>query len=317
MANPVGGAEGHVSSNHGPQVTVAQFLKDPTLIRDAINDLTPDLFITESLFAGPVSAPGGAVKYRENVDKYVLEAADITDNSADFAIDEGSRFHQVYQEEPNEVIARTRKYGVEGWVTFEEESRNDLPVMQRLTKRITNTMAKYFDKAALNRLATDANIFDDAAADNWYDTASLTILDDIMAAVDRVEDEDIAGTVYNANTLVISKKTYNALRRNKALQELWEVQSGRAATDTQDLRFGGAINRLGGVDVLTTRWMRDDMAFVLERGGIGTIADEVPLTVKPVERDEGREISIVRVKRLSVAVVTDPKAIVRISGINA
>lgn len=315
MANPVGGAEGHVSSNHGPQVTVAQFLKDPTLIRDAINDLTPDLFITESLFAGPVGAPGGAVKYRENVDKYVLEAADIVDNSADFAIDEGSRFHQVYQEEPNEVIARTRKYGVEGWVTFEEESRNDLPVMQRLTKRITNTMAKYFDKGTLNKLANDGNIYSQARANNWYTTSTTTIVDDIMQAVDRVEDEDIAGTVYNANTLVISKKTYNALRRNVALQSLFEDPDNK--NSSSDLRFGGNIANLAGLNVLVSRFMLDTTAFVLERGAIGTIADEVPLTVKPVERDEGREISIVRVKRLSVAVVTDPKAIVKITNINA
>jgi hypothetical protein len=313
MANPIGGAEGHVSSNHGPQVTVAQFLKDPTLIRDAINDLTPDLFITESLFAGPVSAPGGAVKYRENTSKYVLEAADIEDNSADFAIDEGSRFHQVYQEEPNEVIARTRKYGIEGWVTFEEESRNDLPVMQRLTKRITNTMAKYFDKAALNKLATDANITDvlTTTAD-WYSPSYTGIVDDIMEAVDLVEDESRANTVYNADTLVVSKKTYNMMRRNTTLQELFE----KPDTNAGDLRFGGAIASLAGINILQSRWMRDDMAFVLERGGIGTVADEVPLTVKPVERDEAREISFVRVKRLSVAVVTDPKAIVRITGIN-
>jgi hypothetical protein len=297
MANPIGGAEGHISSNHGPAITVTEFLKDPTIIRDAINDLSP----------------GGAVKYRANVSKYVLESADVDDNTADFAISEGSRFHQVYQEEPAEVLARTRKYGVEGWVTFEEESRNDLPVMQRLTKRITNTMAKYFDKAALNKLATDGNITDvlTPTAD-WYSPSYTGIVDDIMEAVDLVEDENVAGTVYNANTLVVSKKTYNMMRRNVAIQELFE----KPDTNAGDLRFGGAIASLAGIDILYSRWMRDDMAFVLERGGIGTIADEVPFTVKPVERDEGREISIVRAKRLSVAVLTDPKAIVRIAGIN-
>jgi hypothetical protein len=313
MANPVGGAEGHISSNHGPAITVTEFLKDPTIIRDAINDLAPDTFITETLFAGPVAAPGGAVKYRENVSKYVLEAADIDDNSADFAISEGSRFHQVYQEEPAEVIARTRKYGVEGWVTFEEESRNDLPVMQRLTRRITNTMAKYFDKAALNKLATDVNIASLATPTNgsWWLPSYTGIVDDIMEAVDQVEDEATAGTVYNANTLVVSKRTYNMMRRNVALQELFE----KPDTNAGDLRFGGAIASLAGIDILYSRWMLDDMAFVLERGGIGTIADEVPFTVKPVERDEAREINIIRAKRLSVAVLTDPKAIVRLTGL--
>lgn len=308
MANPVAGSEGHFSGNHGT-LTVEQYLKDPTLISDAILSLTPDLFITESLFGGTVGAPGGAVKFRANADKYVLEAADINDNTADFAIDEGSRFHQVYQEEPDEQVVKTRKYGIEGWITYEEESRNDLPALQRLTTRMTNTMAKYFDKAALNRLATAGNIRSLNRTASFYTRTTTTIIDDLMNAVDMVEDDTAAGGVYNTTAFVMSKRTYSMLRRNTSIQDLFEKGPSNPV-------FGGEISSLVGIPILVSRWMRDDMVFAMERGGIGTIADEVPLFVKPIERDEGRERIFTRVKRVSVAVVTDPGAIVRITNVN-
>jgi len=309
MANPVGNSEGHYSDNHGT-LTVTQYLKDPTLIGDAVRTLTPDLFITEQIFGGRVGAPGGAVKYLQNADKYVLEAADIEDNSADFAIDEGSRFHQVYQEEPSEQIAKTKKYGIEGWITFEDETRNNLPVMQRLIQRMTNTMAKYFDKNTLNKIATDGSIRSLNRTASWYTRTTDTILDDVMNATDMVEDEAAAGGVYNAKVLIMSKRTYGMIRRNTALQDLYGERPDNPV-------FTGTVQNLAGYNILTSRWMRDDQIFVTEPGALGTIADEVPLFTKPIERDEGRERIFVRVKRTSVAVITDPGALVRITNVNA
>jgi hypothetical protein len=306
-------AEGHFSNQHADAPTVKRFLKEPTLIRDAINDLSADQFITESLFTQGYNAQGGAVKYmQEAVKKYVEEGYDPGE---DFSIAEGTEFHQVYQTEPAEVIERVKKYAIEGWITYEDEDRNQLGSLARLTKRMMNTMVKYFDSTALNMLATNSNVQTLNRTAAWTTTTTTSIIDDIMLAADMVADEALTGNEsYNANTLVVSRKTYSALRRNKELQDMFDSDSGPTS---QDIRFGGQISQLAGIPILMSPFMRDDMAFVLERGTIGGIADEVPLTLLPIERVARFERIYVRAKRLTVAFLTDPKALVRIQNINA
>lgn len=299
---------GHMSGNYGT-ITVKQFLKEPTLIRDAINQLAADKFITESLFTQGYNAQGGAIKYMQQRKKYVEE---MDDENQDFSIDEGTEFHQVYQTEPGEVIESVRKHAIEGWVTFEDESRNNLGALASLTQRMVNSMQKYFDKSALNRLAADGNVQVLNRTANWHVTTTTTILDDIMNAADMAADESLTGSEsYDVDALVVSRRTYGYLRRNSSIQDLFEKGDQRSP------KFGGELANLAGIPVLVSPWMRNDMAFALQRGTIGGIADEVPLTVKPVERDEATERIYVRIKRLTVAFLTDPKALVRIQNINA
>lgn len=310
-----GTAEGHFSNQHINAPTVKQYLKEPTLIRDAINDLATDQFITESLFTQGYNAQGGAVKYmQEAVKKYVEEGYDPAE---DFSIAEGTEFHQVYQTEPAEVVEKVKKYALEGWITFEDEERNQLGSLARLTKRMMNTMVKYFDSTALNLLATHSSIPNQArsggAGNQWSNTANTTIIDDIMIAADTVNNYQDAD--YTANTLVVSQTVYSWMRRNKALQDLFDNPNLPAAAS--DLRFGGQISQLAGIPLLVSPFMRNDMAFVMERGAVGGIADEVPLTLLPIERVARFERIYVRAKRLTVAFVSDPNAMVRITGINA
>jgi hypothetical protein len=203
-----GAAEGHFSNQHANAPTVKQYLKEPTLIRDAINDLSADQFITESLFTQGYNAQGGAVKYMQDaVKKYVEEGYDPGE---DFSIAEGTEFHQVYQTEPAEVVERVKKYAIEGWITYEDEDRNQLGSLARLTTRMMNTMVKYFDSTALNMLATHTGVQTMNRTARWDTTTTTTIVDDIMLAADMLADEALTGgETYNANTLVISRKTYS------------------------------------------------------------------------------------------------------------
>jgi hypothetical protein len=308
-----GAAEGHFSNQHANAPTVKQYLKEPTLIRDSINALAADQFITESLFTQGYNAQGGAVKYmQEAVKKYVEEGYDPGE---DFSIAEGTEFHQVYQTEPAEVVERVKKYAIEGWITYEDEDRNQLGSLARLTQRMMNTMVQYFDSTALNMLATNSNVQTLTRTARWDLTTTPSIIDDIMIAAEMLADTTLTGgESYNANTLVVSRKTYGFLRRNKEIQNMFDSDDGPASTD---LRFGGQVSSLAGIPLLVSPFMRNDMAFVMERGTIGGIADEVPLTLLPIERVARFERIYVRAKRLTVAFLTDPKAMVRIGTINS
>ncbi len=303
---------GHMSGNYPLQnagLGLKDYIKDPTLIRDTINDLAADKFIGETLFTQGYNAQGGAIKYLQQADKYVEE---MSDPNQDFSIDEGAEFHQVYQREPGQVVEQVRKHAIEGWVTFEDEDRNNLGALARLTNRMVNSMQMYFDRAALNVIATNANVQILNRTARWDLTTTTTILDDIMNAADMAADQTLAGgQSYEVDAVVVSRRTYGFMRRNTGIQDLFEKG------DTSSPKFGGELAQLAGIPILVTPWMRNDHAYVLERGTIGGIADEVPLTVKPIERDEATERLIIRIKRLTVAFLTDPKALVRIQNINA
>ncbi len=310
---PTGSAIGQYSGNYPDAPTVQAFLKDPTLIRDSFNDLIEKRpFIGESLFTRGYSAEGGAIKYREAAKKYVEEFE--ADSNEDFSIAEGTEFHNVSQTEPGEVIERVRKYAIEGWVTFEDRDRNNIGAFARLQRRMLNTMERYFDQAAFAKLRNATGPQDLTRANRWDVTSTTTIIDDILNATEMLTDFSLTGgQIYGSPELLIGRSTYTALRRNIGLQDMWETYDMQG----QDPRLGGKISTLAGIPVTVSDWMYNDKAFLLERGTIGGIADEVPLTVKPLETDEGTERIVIRIKRLTVMFLTDPKALVRINNINS
>lgn len=291
----------HISSNQTTH-TVEDYLKQPTLIQKALEVVGERQFISESLFTKGFSAQGGAVAYQESVNQYMDEG--MVENE-DFAIAEGQEFHQTYMTEVGPQIQRVRKYAIETWITFEDERRNQLGVLSRASTRMMNTMVKHLDGNTMNMLRTNSKIRDYDAANPWSTVTATTLYDDIIEATGMVENEKTAGGTYVADTLVISNNTYIKLLRNRDIRDLFGER------DDNPL-FAGEMETIAGLRIMKTPYLADDKAFILDIGEIGGIADEEPLQLKPPERDESRERIFLRAKRLTVAFLTDPGAIVRI-----
>lgn len=285
--------------------TVKDFIKQPQLIQKALEEVTQNEFIAESLFQGGYSAEGGAVSYMESPNRFMEDA-----DGEDLAIAEASEYPELFQHDKLET-ARVRKYALASYVTFEAVERNQLGLLARAVTRMRNTMVQAVDANVLNMLRNNSKIGRYTAAGAWGPSAT-TIFDDIFEAVALVEDVRQSGGTYTADTLVVSNSTYTKLLRNK---EVREAMRDSRPNNQNAPEYSGSVGQLGGLSILRSPWMFDDVAFVLQRGAIGGIADEVPLTVKPVERDEARDIYWLRAKRLTVAFVTDPGAIRIIEGI--
>ncbi len=274
------------------------------MIRDVLAVVAQRNFITESLFTPGFSAEGGAIAYHESVNQYTEEG--MVDNE-DFAIAEGAEFHQVYASDVGPQVQRVKKYGIEAWITFEDERRNNLGVLPRLTTRMMNTMVKHLDTVTLNMLLTNTKIRNKTAGGPWATPTYAGLYDDLLQVVGMVNNEETAGGNYQADTLVVSYNTYANLIRNTSLRDLYI-----AAGKDDNPYFTGQMGSIAGLDVLWSPHMTDDYAFVLDKGEIGGIADEEPLQMKPLEKDESRERYILRAKRLTVAFLSDPGAIVRV-----
>lgn len=292
----------HVSTEHSTH-TVQDFLKDYTLIEEALQVLSEKSFITESLFTQGYNAQGGGVTYHKSQGKYMNEDANGDD---DFEIQEGSEFHQVYMSDVGPEIAKVKKFGIEGWITFEDEDRNQLGSLGRMTTRMMNTFTKHFDRRTLNLLRTDPTVQVFPTTGNWSTTTYGGIYDELLIAQDMIGDEGLTGgETYEADTLVVSNKTYSNIKRNTALRDL-------LGDRPENPYYKNTMESLAGLSIMKTPHMPNNVAFVLQKGAIGGIADEIPLTVKPPERNEAKEVIFVRMKRLTVPFLTDAKALVRI-----
>jgi len=291
----------HISSNQ-TEHTVKDYIKQPQLIEQALTVVSERLFLAESLFTKGYNAQGGGVAYQESVNKYVDEDADPNE---DFAIAEGEEFHQVYMSDVGPQRAGVRKYAIEGWITFEDEDRNQLGTLSRLTTRMMNTMVKHLDGVTLNMLLTNSKIQTINAGAAWGSLATASIWSDLFLTRQKIEDEELSGGVYVADTLVISNNTYGNLMMNQEIREMFGERDDNPV-------FVGSMEEIAGLRIMKSPYMSDDFAFVMQKGALGGIADEVPLTLKPPERDESRERIFLRAKRLTVAFLTDPGSIRRL-----
>jgi hypothetical protein len=284
---------------------VADYLKEPTIIKKTLTLAGRGKFLAESLFTGGYSAQGGAVSYQESTYPYMEESKN--EPNENFAISEGGDFHTVYMEDVGPQVAKVRKYGIESYVTYEDERRNQLGVLARATTRMLNTMVKHLDGVTMTMLTTNPAIRTFATV-NWNDPTSIGIWDDILEATNMIEDEDTAGGVYSPDTLVVSNHTYNRLRQNADIRDLFGERDDNPV-------FKGSMEELAGLRIMKSQYVAKNTAFALQLGEIGGIADEEPLQMKPVERVERNERIYLRSKRTTIAFLTDPGAIVKFTGL--
>lgn len=296
----------HFSNNHTSH-TVADYLKEPTVIKKTIELQGAGNFMAESLFTGGYSAEGGAVSYQESTYPFMEESKN--EPNENFAISEGGDFHTVYMEDVGPQVAKVRKYGIEAYITYEDERRNQLGVLSRATARMMNTMVKHLDGVTMTMLRNNPAIRNMPTV-NWNDPTSVGIWDDVLEAQDMIEDEDTAGGVYTPNTLVVSNRTYNRLKQNADIRELFGERDDNPV-------FKGSMEELAGMRIMKSQYVPKDTAFLLQSGEIGGIADEEALQMKPIERVERNERIYLRCKRTTIAFLTDPGAIVRFTGLVA
>jgi hypothetical protein len=280
----------------GSKITVDVFLNTPARVNRAVQALTFQRFIADIIFGTGPQASGGAVVYDQVTTSDLYLARDVQE------IEPGSEFPILTGTEPTPLVAIAKKYGGEVFLTYEQVRRNNRQVLNREMTRLRNTIVKRVDTIALNFLNA-APINTMAASGDWS-LAATDIIADIADATGVIEDLDMG---YSPDTVLLNPTQHRDLIKDKDIRDALPREKSDVPIAT------GKLGRLMGLDFISSNRVPAGTVYVLQRGIVGGLSDEIPAYAKVIdsERDERQYIHGARVV---TPYVTDPKAVVKITG---
>ncbi len=196
--------------------------------------------------------------------------------------------------------------------------RNDIGVLRDYMTQVSNTLVRGWDRLFFNALLNHPQV-QALTGGNWF-TAPTTIRSDIAEAVRLISaaahstTEPDSRYEYVGDTLVINQTTASEFIDS---DEVNQVFAGSPLADEQ-LRYTGKMpKKFFGLNVIRSWQVPDNTAIVLMRRRVGFISDERPMRATPMYEDRPRETWRSDFTRSSVVAIDNPKAAVKITGINS
>lgn len=272
-------------------ITVSLFLNNPPMVQRSVETLAYQRFVADVVFGTGPTATGGAVIYDQLLSSaYLFMDRDVQE------IAPGGEFPVLTSSAPAPLVAIARKWGGEVYLTDEEVRRDNRNVLARELARLRNTITKKVDTVAMAALRA-APLTTAAASGSWR-TAATDIIADLAVANGAVTNVDLG---YQADTVLINPREEIALLSDADIR----TALPRERTDVPIAT--GNLGRLLGDDFIASNRITPGEYFVVQRGTIGGISDEVPLYTKPIP-DQRREVTWLHGARVVTPYVTDPLA---------
>lgn len=300
-------------SQQGLRVAVNDYIKDPKLIGARMLDISRNQFMMEDLLRNDGGNDSGMVRFETDSPLFA--------DSDPLIVAEGGEIPLITGSDGVPRAAFTVKYGAGIEITREARSRNKIDQIDRRMKQVRNSFVRLYEKLMFN--AFNAAVTQTYAASGAWATAGTNIRMDVINASSIVREANASGTVAGPNvedylgfepdTLVISTRTRDKLFGNTSITSIY----GQGFTyDTKNPVYTGTLEaELVGLRVMTSRFMADNVAWVLERKTVGGYSDEYPLGVEPLYPDRPRQVWRTDVTRRTAIYIDQPKAAVKITGI--
>lgn len=299
-----------------PTLTVKALLKQPVRISKDLVNLTAKKFVADRLFRRGPAAVGGAVEFQRQESIYPDRPAEEIAERADWP-------RTGWPEAITSELVR--QYGLEFPVSNLAIRRNRMDQVVRGQVKLANEIVKFIDTKAMTLLETDAAIQTNASAAVW--TAVTTdIIAEVAEAQELIDLQDNGYNGFDGATLVLHTKRRDDLLNNTGLRNALprETQSGQ-------IQSGMVAPFLGLREIIFTPRITETIALLLDTSIAGTIMDEAPdpqegftaynpgpgfapIYVKVYDEDRPKD-RIVAAGRWSAMFLTDPKAVVKITGI--
>lgn len=297
------------SVTDGPRLTVNDYLKDPLRIRALVLNLLKNEFIADTVLrdGGPNY---GAVRYEESEPQFADGEPEIRAEFAEVPV--------VGTSGGIKRVAFSDERALAIMISDEMKRRRNVDDVNKQLRKVKNTMIRAYDKVFFDAVLNHPNLPTAVTATNPWADADSTIRKDLASAIQVIEDavvdpadrpDDVFG--YEPDVLIINHTTKADLFSNDEIAKIWQ---GNIADENIVYR-GKLPNKLMDLNVLVSRRVPADTALVLQRGVVGFISDELPLTVTPLYRDEPRKSMRSDVQRASAVGLDNPKAVVKITGI--
>ncbi|ERG63532.1 hypothetical protein L332_03580 [Agrococcus pavilionensis RW1] len=274
-----------------------QMLQQPTRITRYLSDLSLRNYISPLFFSAPGGVTGGAVVYDQLTLNDLFPTRDVQE------VAPGAEFPIVTSENGEPKVASVEKHGGKFFVTDEARDRNDEGVIQREGRKLINAMIRRQDARAIQVVDAAISAFGSQTVTglNWgavVTGGSSQSNASAWPAADFSKVQELADTQelgVNIDTWVLNPAQLSRLR-------LVYGSDFDAVAASYGLTFQ-ASNRVAA-----------GTAYALERGQVGEIRVEKPLTTETIpERQTQR--TWVQVDSRFVQVVTNPFSVFKVTGL--
>lgn len=290
----------------GTLLTVDQYLQNPLQVQRLLQDLTLQRFIADRILTQGGTATGGAVLYDQILFNDLYLTADVQ------AITPGSEFPVLQDVGPAQIAAKTTKWGGAVVITYEERDRDKRDVMNRQMTKLRNTIVKKVDTVALAVVRASPTLTQAASA--AWSIAGTAIPKDVATAQALVDKQDMGYVLTDA---YVSPTTMNNLVSNTAVsQQISYNQQGPQMVTPPSIQTPADPRLRGwlGLNWYVTNRVGDAECMLFSGQMAGSISDEKPLYTRVIDQPE-KERVLIQAARLTVPYITDPKSVVRLTGI--
>lgn len=182
---------------------------------------------------------------------------------------------EVKFEERETII---EKYGLKGFVSWEDAMSDNVPMIARTILRIGRAVVAATDSAIYADIVADANINTENTTAAWDAGSGQNPVKDILSCKRKITDKGYSG---EGITLVVNQYDFDML-------VLWLMSLGTNAPKIAEKMIeGGKVYELAGVaDIMVSDTIAADKALVIKKGEAASWKELAPLQVflKP---DEG------------------------------
>lgn len=278
-------------------------LTNPSLLARRIADLTGQKFIADYLLSGRYTASGGGVFYENGEEIFADDAPE--------AIAPGAEYPHTVLTSGEIAAARTVKWGLSTDVTDEKIARMGIDVVNKALNRLANTVIRHVDSVAMSVITSKVTTSVASAA--WTTPGALiTALEAVRAA--RAE----LGTGLDLSTVVLPSAAYAKVLGMLVDANVLPRENGNPVT------AGLPLNAFG-FEWVTSPHVPGTDPLLIDRTALGGMADEdlaspefTTASSSYVQaastRHATRDAYELRARRVTVPVVLEPTAGVRITG---
>lgn len=283
---------------------IHHLMKNPALLRKRLADITAHKFIADYLLAGRFQAVGGAILYETGEEIFPADSPE--------AIAPGAEYPKTVMTSGELAAAKTRKSGLASDVTDEAITRLNISPVDKALRKIANGMIRDVDGTALGVIGS--KITQSAAATAaWSDAGA--IVDSVLSVKAKAEEDHVEESFdYN----VVALKPTQFAKVAGAL-----IKSDLVPRESGNFVLSGVIPDYLGLTWVTSNHVPFTDPVLVDRDQLGGMADEKivspgyssldGLEVKSY-RTEGRDMYTVQGRRVTVPVVLEPNAGIRITG---
>lgn len=302
-------------SGSGVRITVNAMIKDPLLIRARMLQMMNQQFIMQALLRQAPRAEAGVILYNESTPLFTDDDASVIAEAAEIPLVQG--------QDGIPKAAFTIKTGLGIEITIEMKNRNRFDLVSTRMNQVKNTILRHWERRlfnALNAAVPAGNTLTLGATASWSGgtAGSIKIRNNLIDAAQLVREAVVPGQGTDAylgfepDTLVISTRTMAVMMKDDDFRKAYE---GSPLASKNPYYTGQLEKNVMGFDIMTSRFMNDDYAFLLEKNTVGGYSDERPLSVTPTYPDQDREIWRSNVIRQTGIFIDQPYAIAKINNI--